>query len=265
MKFFLTELKLRSELLFWFGAANLLLTLLFLVLTRVTTLQIVGVNAWNKPFKFAMSIAIYAWTMAWFIAYLPHLNKGLFSWTVTVLLGLEIFYIALQAARGQLSHYNISTPLYTFLYNAMAVAATGVALYTAYIGFLFFTQKFPGLPTYYLWSIRLGIVLFVLFSFEGFIMGATLSHTVGGSDGSIGLPLVGWSLSYGDLRVAHFVGMHALQVLPLLSYYLLRNSALTIAGALLYAALAVFVLVVALQGRPLIKSPMDASPSIAGS
>jgi hypothetical protein len=75
--------------------------------------------------------------MAWYCHYLPNFNLILFNWTVVVLWSFELIYIALQASKGQLSHYNLSTPVYTILYGLMAIAATVVTLYTAYVGFYF--------------------------------------------------------------------------------------------------------------------------------
>jgi hypothetical protein len=253
MIFFIQSLKEKNESLFWFGLICMILAVFFLILTRLTTTQVFQINAWYKPFKFALSIGIFSWTMAWYCHYLQDFNISLFNWTVILLFGFEIVYIALQAGKGQLSHFNISTPIYSFLYTMMALAASLVTMYTAYIGILFFTRSFPDLPDYYVWAIRLGILIFVIFSFEGFVMGSRLSHTIGGPDGSEGLPLVHWSRKFGDPRVAHFIGMHALQVLPLLAYYFLKDVKTTFFVSLLYLLLAVFTLYQALSGRPLVR------------
>jgi hypothetical protein len=191
--------------------------------------------------------------MAWLVSYLADFNKSFFAWSVIVLLGFEIIYIVLQAAKGQQSHFNVSSSLYAALYGFMAVAATAVSLYTAYIGMLFFKNDFQGLPLHYVWGIRLGILLFVIFSLEGFVMGSRLSHTIGGADGGTGLPLVNWSTEYGDPRVAHFIGMHALQVLPLVSYYLLKDVKATVTLAIFYGLLALLTLIQALHGKPFYK------------
>jgi hypothetical protein len=251
---FLSTLKYRNEALFYFGLVCLACALLFLIATKVSQVQITGVSAWYKPFKFALSIAIFCWTMGWFTWYLgqPGIIEW-FTWTTIVLLGFELFYIAFQASRGQLSHFNQSSPLYIAFYALMGLAAMAVTLYTAYIGILFCSRNFPGLPDYYLWSIRLSIFLFVVFALEGAVMGARLSHTIGGPDGVEGLPVLGWSRKLGDLRIAHFVGMHALQVLPLLSFYVLKNVKLTLLAGTVYSIVALLVLVQALGGKALIK------------
>jgi hypothetical protein len=251
---FLENLKTRNETLFYYGLVCLGFSILCFILTRITDTQVYGVNAWFKPFKFAFSTFLFAWSMAWYCYYLPDFNIRIFNWSVIVLLGFEIFYIAFQASRGQLSHYNTSTPLYSILFSLMALAASAVTLYTAYVGLLFFKNDFPTLPNYYLWAIRLGIIIFVVFSFEGFAMGSRLSHSVGAMNDNSNWFILGWSKTVGDLRVSHFIGMHALQVLPLLSYYLLKNTKLTIGLSIMYGLLAVITLIQALQGKPLINS-----------
>jgi hypothetical protein len=254
---FLQQLKNRNESLFYYGLICLILSLIFIILTKISNTQVFNVNAWYKPFKFAFSTFLFVWAMAWYCFYLPNFNIKLFNWSVIILLGFEIFYIAFQASKGQLSHYNISTPIYSALYSIMAIAASLVTLYTAYVGILFFTNSFPDLPNYYLWAIRLGIIIFVIFSFEGFAMGSRLNHSVGAVNDNSNWFIIGWSKTVGDLRVSHFIGMHALQVLPILSYYILKNTKLTIGLSIVYGILALLTLIQALQGKPLIKAKKD--------
>lgn len=254
MKNFIETLWLRNETLAVFGALNLLAALAFFILSRATHIEVTGANAWYKPMKFALSTTFFSWAMGWYTYYLGasfHLKS--FNWGAILLLGFEVAYIAWQAGRGQLSHFNQSTPFHSFMFSMMALAATVVTFWSAYAGLLFFKNNFPELPDYYLWSIRLGIAIFVVFSLEGFAMGSRLSHTIGGPDGGPGIPFLGWSLKFGDLRVAHFIGMHALQVLPLLAFYVLKSTKLTLAAGLLYGLLAVWVLAHALTGKPLVK------------
>ncbi|TFF34217.1 hypothetical protein [Mucilaginibacter psychrotolerans] len=254
MNAFLTTLKLRNEPMFYFGLVCLLSALIFLLAAGFSRVQITGTNAWFKPTKFALSIGVLCWTMGWLMydLNLPR-QVSIYNWVTIILLGFELVYIALQAARGQLSHFNHSTPLYAALYAFMGLAATAVTLHTAYIGILFCTRSFPQLPDYYLLSIRLGIFLFVIFALEGAVMGARNAHTIDGPDGSGGLPFLNWSRRFGDPRIAHFIGMHALQLLPLLAFYLLKDVKLTWFAALVYGAIAVLVLAQALNGRPLVR------------
>lgn len=246
---FIIELKARNELLFWFGVLNLTAALVFAILIRYTQVEVAGANAWLKPLKFAVSIGSYSWTMAWFVFELKSTSlTQWFSSSIVVLLGFEIVYIVWMAGRGQASHFNVSTPATAMLYGVMGTAASLVAIWTAIIALRYFQLDFPMLPESYVMAIRWSMVLFVVFAFEGFVMGSRLNHTIGGPDVGPGLPITGWSKKYGDPRIPHFVGMHALQVLPLLGFFLIRDTRWMVLALVMYGALAVWTLWLALQG-----------------
>ncbi len=177
----------------------------------------------------------------------------IYTWVLIGVLCFQDVYIATQAARGQLSHFNISTPLYARMFSLMALMSATMTFATLYIGWLFFVNEFPDLPPHYVWSIRLGIVLFVVFALQGFVMGARLSHTVGSADGGSGLPVLNWSKKFGDLRIAHFFGMHALQILPLASFYIVKTVRGVFLVATLYFLLALLSFIQAMQGKPLFR------------
>ncbi len=253
MLYFLQELKSRNELLFWVTAVHFLLACIYYLLTKISNKQFAGANVWFKPFKFAASSVLYLAAMIWYCAYIPHFNAAVFTWANIIFFVFENGYIGIQAARGQASHFNLSTRLYSTLFACMGAAATGIALGAAFILVKYFQSDFPELATPYLWSIRFGLLIFIVFAFQGFVMGGRLSHTVGGENDVRTLPVVKWNITKGDLRVAHFIGMHALQVIPLLAYYIIPNIVGVIIISLAYFLLSIFVLVQALKGKPFIK------------
>lgn len=253
MNYFFETLKTRNEAMFYFGLLCLAGALACLLFARVQPTQVLGINAWYKPFKFLMSSAIFVWTMTWYLGYLdksPALD--VYAWGMIVLFTFENGYIIWQASRGELSHFNVRTPTYSMLYSLMAFAAVGIAVWSMCIGSRFFIGSFPDLPTAYLWGIRMGFLLFFVFSLQGLSMGGRLSHNVGAPEGmfTIGIPLLNWSIKYGDLRVAHFLGMHALQILPLLSWYVLRSVPATVIAGILYGCLTLLSYLEALAGKP---------------
>jgi hypothetical protein len=251
---FLQTLKKRNAALYYFGWGCIISTLVSLVLIFATDKQVLGINAWIKPMKFFLSAAIFCWTMGWLMTHLDEKRKvAAFSWVVIVVFAFETIYIAYQAGRGQLSHFNISSKFNGMMFGMMGIAITVMTLWTAYIGYLFFAKKFPALPAAYVWGIRLGILFFVIFAFEGGVMASKLAHTVGGSNSGPGLPVINWSTKYGDLRIAHFFGMHALQILPLLSYYRIRSTKAVIIFAAVYFLAVSLLLAQAMLGAPLIR------------
>ena len=248
---FFQELQKRNLVLFYFGGLCFASALIFFVLAQITTLELDGVSVWYKPFKFAVSIAVFIWTIAWYVFYLKKFSIMLFNRVMISLFSFELVYIVIQAARAEYSHFNLSTSFYALMFVLMAIASALISFYTLYVAYLFFRSDFPNLSLHYLWAIRLALLLFVIFSLEGFLMGSRLSHTVGALNDNSNLFVLAWSKTVGDLRVAHFIGMHALQVLPLCSFYALKNLKLTLFFAALYALLAFSTLVQALEAKPL--------------
>lgn len=191
---------------------------------------LLGVPLWEKPTKFAVSIAIFCVTWAWLYdqvrARRGRMRGVHAAGTVAAgTLAVEQVVITLQAARGTTSHFNVSTGVDTALWTVMGVSVVAAWLGTFWLTGALFTVR--DLDPARSLAIRAGAVLALVGMGLGFLMtsptsaqladfhGIAGAHTVGLPDGGPGLSLLGWSTVGGDLRVPHFVGMHALQVLPL--------------------------------------------------
>lgn len=219
---------------------------------------VTGALVWGKPLKFALSIVAYVWTLGWLLASLPaeaQASVRQLSFWVAVSMTVEQVIISLQAGRGVPSHYNIGTPLNRTLFIVMGLFVVVVTVMNVWAVYLAWRYR-PDGSAGYAWGLRWGLTLFLAGTLLGGAMLRLGQHTVGAPDGGPGLPGLGWSTRAGDLRIAHFLGIHALQALPLLGWVLSRwqphqAAVLTGVGALAYAALVVVLFVRALNGVPL--------------
>jgi hypothetical protein len=193
---------------------------------------ITGAPAWLKPAKFGASTAIYLLTMTWMVRDLPKSRTvRVTTWIIAWLLAFETIVIVIQAARGTTSHFNINTPLDTAVYSSMGFAIATVWILSAVL--LWVHLRTPATDRTLALALRCGLALNIVGSSVGWIMTQPRpeqlaamqrgerpfvagSHTVGAPDGGAGMPLTQWSRNHGDLRIPHFLGMHAWQLLPLL-------------------------------------------------
>jgi hypothetical protein len=262
IKEFFRDLWRKQQPLITAGLAFFVLLLLLFLFSLFDSQQILGINRWIKPMKFAISIAIYFWTLAVFLNFIRGFerSKKIISFGVIVLMTGEMLLIVMQAARGTTSHFNIFQPFDALVFSAMGLMIVINTFLIIYLTILYFRADFD-LPRAIVWGMRLGLILFLLASFQGGYMSAQTGHAVGVTDGGAGLPFVNWSTEGGDLRAAHFVGMHALQAIPLFSLMLvrlqkrfepIRPTALTIMFSLLYFAAFSLVFTQTLRGKPLL-------------
>ncbi|RSD22044.1 hypothetical protein [Amycolatopsis eburnea] len=241
-----------------------------------------GAPIWAKPFKFAVSGALYFATWSWLVSLLPRFRRtaGWLTDFLVLIFAAEYVLLTFQAARGRASHFNIATPQDELIYNVMGKMIIGLQAATLALTVLVLFTKLEDRATF--WAVRAGAVL----SLAGISLGILMTspsaqqlaqwrtgghpdmvgaHTVGLDDGGPGLPILGWSTVGGDLRIPHFVGMHALQALPLLAIGLLALAArfprlrddvvrarLVLIGAAAYAGLIALVTWQALRAQSIV-------------
>lgn len=220
---------------------SVLMLLVALLGMTIDSREVLGQSTWSKSAKFAMSFILYAPTFIWLLTFMSK-GKRWFHLAlngIAIALTIEIVVLIIQAARGQAMHFNISTPLNTALWSIMTITIF-VFFGITIVGFiLILRQKIADRSLMH--SIRWGFAIMLLGLALGFLMPRPTpdqmailqaggqpemigAHTVGAPDGGPGIPFTGWSTEHGDLRIAHFVGLHGLQVIPLIGWSLLGLS-----------------------------------------
>ena len=243
---------------------------------------ITGLPAWLKPTKFAVSVSIYTFTLLWFLSFIntdkPWRKRlvGILGWTVALTFAAEWVGIVTQAARGTTSHFNISTSFDAALWGLMAVSIMILWAANFIIAGLLLLERFEN-PAF-AWSLRLGLIITIIGMGLGYLMtnptalqmaqwetGEPVTivgaHSVGVPDGGEGLLFVNWSTQGGDLRTGHFTGMHALQVIPFLGWFVTRRwrlnrgqqTALVWTGSASYLGVVLLVTWQALRAQPIIQ------------
>jgi hypothetical protein len=215
------------------------------------------VNVWVKPLKFLISTVVLALTTAWFIGHLPEAWRrgravSVIVWTLIATASFEIGYISLQAALGQASHYNVGDPFHGLMYSLMGIAAVVLAGTQPALAWQLWRHGDRSRAAAYRLSVLLGLTL-------SFVFGAMTGMVLAGIQPPAGtlLPVIGWSMQGGDLRVAHFIGIHAAQALPLagaavVALRLPAQRTLVVCIALAWTAAFAYSFVQALRGLPLI-------------
>ncbi|MEU6625922.1 hypothetical protein ABZ926_34875 [Streptomyces litmocidini] len=189
---------------------------------------LVGVPIWTKPFKFSVSFIAYGLSLAWMLSLLPRGRRvGWWAGTViTVASTVEMVLITLQVIRGTQSHFNQATAFDSAVFSLMGATVAVLWLAALVIAVLLLRARI--LDRAMAWAVRLSSLIALAGTAVGFLMVRPTpeqlavddspiigAHSVGVPDGGPSMPLTGWATTGGDLRIAHFFGMHALQLLPL--------------------------------------------------
>jgi hypothetical protein len=265
------KLQTASTALAWGGAIMLCASLITLGLSVIDPRLFQGVSVWHKPWKFQISTVLYWWSLAWFISYLGPTEQ--FSWSrrfivwMSLIAGLfEVVYISWQGAFGLASHYNTSSPFYGAMYTAMAVFAVLLTSTAGVLGYKVLRDQAQTFATSLALRHAIGWGL-IISSVLGIVTGAILGgransggHWVGGTtNDALGLMVLNWSRDGGDLRVAHFFALHAMQILPVMAMLFIWLTSSMSANtskrfiwllAFAYSGFCILTLIQALSGAP---------------
>lgn len=257
----LRELLHRQRVLAVYGLLLLALTPCMLALQVIDSRTFDDADVWVKPTKFVFSVAVFTLTSAWFFGYVqPDRRRNWHLRSIVAIIlaagSFEIIYISWQAGHGLASHFNHSSVFYEIMYGLMGVGALSLVAAGLPLAWEIWRRPLVGLRADYVAAVVIGLVLcFVLGGGFGIYMSQQPGHTVGSVGGHSFV--FGWNRLGGDLRIAHFLGIHSQQAIPLLGSLVtglpqqLRWPTL-IAGSLTYSAVAIALFVQAVGGHALL-------------
>jgi hypothetical protein len=215
--------------LFWAGALMLALVPLLAAAAGLDERALLGRSPWDKPLRFALSLGVYAVTMAmaahWLLA---RSRVPGWRWLSPLVLGALVFemgWILVQAARGVDSHFNDRTTFEDLMFGLMGLGAGVLSLGALWLGLVASRLTLTAIEINDR-VIALGIAL-------GFVGTGLLLPWTGEAlvdagrsqsafEASSSVPLLGWRLDGSDPRPAHFVAAHLMQALPLVAAALAR-------------------------------------------
>ena len=242
---FFRELDAYDPVLSRLGWALVLAVPVFAALALVAPTA--GINPWIKPIKFSMSFSTFASTISLLLMALqiPQWQLKLARRVIAVSVALEIFSLGAQAWRSVYSsagHSLLDSGL-AQMTNTMVMVNTAIVMWMLVL-FCMNRVRTDRVDGPMVAAIRYSIVIFLVGNAIGGYMLARGSHIVGAPDRTPGLPFVNWSTIGGDLRIAHFIAIHAIQIVPLFAYILSQMSPIP---AVKHRRIAIAVLAIAVS------------------
>ena len=244
-----------APLLFQGGLFCAALVILFGLAATLDERVFQDVNVWVKPLKFALALAIYLLSLAFFARFASETHNRSrrvrrFHGVVLFCIVGELVWIGGAAMWGVGSHFNVSSLLMGTIYGVMGVFAVTLTTATLVQGIAILRQGGDAVVQ------SIGTSLIATFATTCLVAGymsSNGSHFVGGSSSDL-LPFLGWARDVGDLRVSHFFATHIMQFGPVMAIVLgflgLSGRAVSYGPALFFGALTVATFVQAVMGLP---------------
>jgi hypothetical protein len=272
-------------------SSTLIISILGLIFDPRAT-AIINTPAWSKLFKFSVSVLVMTPALIWAIKITEGKTRRIANIAASVIgtmLSLEMILLLIQAIRARPMHFNYTTPLDSALWITMTIGI--FTMFAAFVVLLIAVWRGVRQQPVIAWAVKIGMVITAIglitpnlsagpneaqlkaaqANQPNILFGA---HTIGSSsaipDAEPGLPLIGWNTKHGDIRIGHFIGLHALQLIPLFGVWLSKrrllnqNRQLALLGTVGFGYFGVMLLTTwqALRGQSIV-SPDALTISVA--
>jgi hypothetical protein len=256
-----SSLAVREPRLMAFAFISIVLMIPLAVAAAIDDRTLGEVSVWIKPLKFLMSVGLFLGTLGFFMPMTSEAFRrsacGRFVvWGSVTTAIFELAYIMWRASRGEASHFNLSTPLAGIFFALMGIAALILSTTGLVLAWGITRSDAPLANRTYREAVALGLILtFALGTMTGIVISIGGGHLVGTApEGSLNLPLVGWSRTVGDLRVPHFIGLHAQQTIAIVGFLVsgIQRGRMMVRGfACIYSIVVIALFLQAIAGHPM--------------
>ena len=174
-------------------------------------------------------------------------------WIMVIGSTVELACILVQAARARQSHFNRATPGDAAIYAVMGMFAVFFTGGVVPLAWEIARRPDEHADQLMAWASVAGLIgTFVVGTATGILMNDRNARK--GRAEHRRLPLLGWELTGDDMRPPHFLGIHAMQALPLIAATAEwlgpgQSRSLFASGAIAYVLLAAGLTIQALRGR----------------
>lgn len=190
-----------------------------MVLMNIDVRELMGINVWLKPAKFWFSSSLFIISIPYYIKEAHASKQQTYARVFLAAIWVQNLLISFQAIRGEQSHFNTSDPWSIAILSLLSIAIFVNTLYLLFL-LLDIRKTKPDMDDTKKRGISAALILALLACLGGGAMSAMQKHSIGVDDGGPGLPFLNWSTVAGDLRVMHFMGLHAILFFPLLLAFL---------------------------------------------
>jgi hypothetical protein len=224
----------RNSILFWYGLINFVLLFFCMGLYIFDDTLVMGKNAWQYPMKYYFSIGIFIWSMGWYLYFLNNsLQRKILSWAFLLTTSIQTSIVLLQSSRGVSSFYNQNTPFDKLVFGFQTANNVVFILIMVVTTYLFYFQKKNSKSQHFTWGIRMGMMIFLIGLLIGVYLMKLNSHAIGTNEKLLNQAILDKS-KHGNFKIPFFLGIHGLQIIPLLSYYFFQNKKQVVNFTFLY-------------------------------